>query len=311
MEGWAFLALAAGIGFSWAYGLLFGARGPLWPSRQRWMLRHARRLLRRLGDAAAVGMLLRRDAWRDLSMAIMRGPLGGPFELTAESSCALALAASCAFCAALGLVAASPLGVIAGLATVGIGVPLWASAGRRSRQAALTAEMPRVFRSLAVAMGSGETLAQAIEYVAANEEGPAQEAFARAGMRMRCGVGAKDALEALSSELEAPGMDLLTCALLISQRTGSPLKGLFRSSASLVERQGEFERALAVKTAQVRLSARIVCLLPFALLALLSVLSPDYQAGLATPVGMASVAVAIAMDAAAMLIIRHLLASVL
>ena len=48
-----------------------------------------------------------------------------------------------------------------------------------------------------------------------------------------------------------------------SHRTGSPLRDLLARSAALVERQGEFERELEVKTAQVRLSARIVCSLPF------------------------------------------------
>ena len=90
-----------------------------------------------------------------------------------------------------------------------------------------------------------------------------------------------------------PGIGLLVTALVIAQRTGSPLRGLFQSSAQLVERQGEYERMLAVKTAQVRLSVRIVCLLPVLLVCVLSLISPDFQHGLATVPGtMGSVLVA-------------------
>ena len=106
-------------------------------------------------------------------------------------------------------------------------------------------------------------------------------------------------------------MGLLTTALVISHRTGSPLRDLLARSAALVERQGEFERELEVKTAQVRLSARIVCSLPFLMVALLAVISPDFQRGLLSPVGLGSVAVAAALDSFAVLVIRRLMRAVL
>jgi len=171
--------------------------------------------------------------------------------------------------------------------------------------------MPSIFRTLSIAMGSGQTLAQAIDYVGSHGEGPAGEGFARASLRLRCGASADEALDALSCELDAPGVGLLATALVISHRTGSPLRGLFLRSARLVERQGEFERLLSVKTAQARLSVRIVCSLPVAMVALLSMISPDFQAGLATPVGVASVVIALSLDGIALAIVRSLLKGVL
>ena len=159
-------------------------------------------------------------------------------------------------------------------------------------------------------MGSGQTLAQAVEYVGTHERGPAAEPFGRLSLRLRCGLGTEEALGLLAAELEAPGVELLATALVVSHRTGSPLRELLTRSARLVERQGEFQRLLAVKTAQVRLSVRIVCALPLALVLLLALISPDFQRGLLTPAGLASVLVALAMDAAALLIIRKLMRGV-
>jgi tight adherence protein B len=170
--------------------------------------------------------------------------------------------------------------------------------------------MPGVFRTLSVALGAGQTLAQAIEYVGSHGHGPVSAGFASASLGLRCGVSTEDALESLSRTLDAPGMGLLTTALVISHRTGSPLRDLLARSASLVERQGEFERELEVKTAQVRLSARIVCSLPFLMVALLAVISPDFQRGLLSPVGLGSVALAAALDAFAVLVIRRLMRAV-
>lgn len=191
------------------------------------------------------------------------------------------------------------------------GVPLWDSSQKARKAQELTSEMPDVFRTLALALGSGETLAQAIGYVGDNQGGIAGEAFRNASMRLRCGMTVQAALAELVEELDAPGVELLATALSISQRTGSPLRSLFQQSALLVERQGDFERLLSVKTAQVRLSARIVSILPVVMVAALSLISPDFQHGLMTMPGMVSLTLAALMDAAALLIIRRLMKGVL
>ncbi|HQE70602.1 MAG TPA: type II secretion system protein, partial [Atopobiaceae bacterium] len=59
-------------------------------------------------------------------------------------------------------------------------------------------------------------------------------------------------------------------------------------------------------TAQVRLSVRVVCLLPVVLVGLLLIISPDFQKGVAPPAGLISLGLACCMDVAAVLIVRHL-----
>ena len=146
-----------------------------------------------------------------------------------------------------------------------------------------------------------------MEYLAAHERGPAAHAFANASLRLRCGSSAEEALGGLARDLDAPGVGLLTTALLISQRTGSPLRSLFDRAAALVERQGELERLLSVKTAQVRLSVRVVSALPPIMVGTLSLISPDFQRGVMTPVGLGCILVAAVLDAVAVVSIRALM----
>ena len=205
----------------------------------------------------------------------------------------------------------SPVSAVVLCISERVALGAWRTSRDRRRAREITGEMPGVFRTLAVAMGAGQTLAQAIAYVGSHGTGPVASGLASASLALRCGASTEDALESLASELDVPGMGLLTTALVISHRTGSPLRDLLSRSAALVERQGEFERELEVKTAQVRLSARIVCSLPFLMVALLAVISPDFQHGLLSPVGLGSVALAVALDALAVLVIRRLMRAVL
>lgn len=183
-------------------------------------------------------------------------------------------------------------------------------ARQRGKRREVLAEMPGVYRTLAVAMSSGQTLAQAVDYVGAHERGPAADVFARMSLRLRCGVATEDAVSSLAEELDVPGARLLATALVISHRTGSPLRDLLLRSARIAERQGEFERMLVVKTAQVRLSVRIVCLLPVAMVGLLTLMSPDFQQGLLTPSGVGCVCAAMMLDALALFLIRRMMAGV-
>ncbi len=232
--------------------------------------------------------------------------------ILAREECCGALMAAALSSLALGVLwAHSPLGVMAPLAAWAIGLYLLDSSDERRRSKELSGQMPDVFRTLAMAMGSGETLAQAVEYVGAHEGGPAGEAFRTAALKLRCGSSAQEALSELVNDLDAPGVELIATALLISQRTGSPLRGLFQRSAALVERQGEFERLLSVKTAQVRLSVRIVALLPVVMVGGLSLISPDFQRGVMTGPGALCLLVAAVMDVCALVIIRHLMKGVL
>lgn len=269
------------------------------------------RTLRALGSMGVTDLLLGKEYVRALCRLIERHQGHRLGLRSLEEACGLLEALLVLASLSCAMLARSPLGLTAPVLGAACALPIWHSSRTRRQRQQLAAEMPGVFRTLAMAMGSGETLTQAVEYVGNHERGLAGEAFGRAALRLRCGMSSRDALEALVGELDAPGVGLLATALLISQRTGSPLRGLFQHSARLVEREGEFERMLSVKTAQVRLSVRIVSLLPAVMVVLLSLISPDYQRGLMTAAGLGCVVVATVMDLTALAIIRHLMRGVL
>lgn len=271
-------------------------------------LRCALDLFGRLGASRAAGVLLGMPGWQELA-----GEAASRAGVRLEPGDAASAAVVAAVCAGAMASVLFDTWLMLPLALVAlfVGAPALSARHAELRRREANAAMPAVFRTLSVAMGAGMTLVQAAEYAGARAGGAVGEAFARLALRLRCGVATESALGELSDELHAPGAGLLSTALAISHRTGSPLQGLFQRSAALVERQGEFERLLAVKTAQVRLSVRVVCLLPAVMVALLAAISPDFQKGLSTPVGMGSVALAVLLDVAAVAVIRRLVGKVL
>ena len=311
------MALVGLIGSAVSFGMIgFIACGGSVPKHASgWAVRQAARLLNAacawVADSTLVATLMRLPSWAALAGELTRRARQRGALVARKSACALLLMAGVVSSVLLGIAARSPIGLIVGTTASVASVPLWYSSHERRRERALIDEMPEIFRTLAMALGSGETLTQAIEYVGIHEQGYASQAFMQAALSLRCGASTEEAMEQLSRNLDAPGVGLLTTALVIAQRTGSPLRGLFQSSAKLVEQQGEYERMLSVKTAQVRLSVRIVCLMPLLLVGLLSLISRDFQQGLSTLPGVVSIVMAAAMDGCALLLIRHLMRGVM
>ena len=281
-----------------------GRRLPLLGSR-------ARAALRWIGGWRVIGMLLDVRCVRELSESLSERLSDGGVSLDRRSSAAALVVGASAASLLGGIFFGSPIAVLAVAAgLVGAMLARDSSIRQRERREALGA-MPGIYRTLSVALGSGQTLSQAVAYVGAHEHGKVARVFVRMSLRLRCGASTEEAVDLLARELSVPGAGLLATALVISHRTGSPLRDLLLRSASLAERQEEFERTLGVKTAQVRLSVRIVCLLPVVMMGLLALMSPDFQAGLATPVGIGCVTVASVLDAIALVVIRRLMRGVL
>ncbi|MBQ9059227.1 MAG: type II secretion system F family protein [Atopobiaceae bacterium] len=210
-----------------------------------------------------------------------------------------------------GVITVHPLGCVVGAVATLVWMNVRSEALRRARSQAMIEEMPRLLRSLANALSSGQTLTQAIAYVASQNQGPASEAFARASMRLSCGSSIAEALDELAESLSIPSAQMLVNALMISQRTGSPLHGMLNRSAQLVEQQSEFEQMLLVKTAQVRLSVRVVVALPALMVGFLSLFSNDFRAGLMSMTGMVCLLFAAALDFCGLLVIRRMMKGVL
>lgn len=266
--------------------------------------------LNRVGSFIPSGLFEVVSCWRTCADELVRFGQERSWKLAREGALVVvagvpALGATLGFIVSLSAVGI-PIGAAGGVALCAS----WCAKRTKARAKQIASQVPAVFRSLSGALASGKTLAQAVSYVGASGSGTLYREFGRVAMRISCGSSATEALADLPERIEAPGVNLMVMALGVSARTGAPLQELFGRAARMVERRFELERELSSKTAQVRLSARIVSGLPVGLVAALALLSPDYREGLSTQVGTGCVAMAALLDICALIIIRRLMKGV-
>ena len=224
-----------------------------------------------------------------------------------EAELGLLVVASAACAVAVGVAVMSPAGALAGLAVPCVMCAGRISRARRERQRALETAMPEAFGALAISLGSGHSLAQALRFVGNHAQEPVKSEFMKVSCSIACGVPAAEALDAMIENLKAPGLDLVALALKVSQRTGAPLKDMLGEASRMVGERIELERRLEVKTAQARMSARMVALMPIAMIGVLTLISPDFRDGLASTTGTVSVGIALVLNLMAWVAIRKIM----
>lgn len=231
-----------------------------------------------------------------------------PWEYASEADAAGALVVAEAGCAVvLTAVSGSAVGGVLGLVAVPTILLARASARARAERVRIETQMPEAFGALAVSLGSGLSIAQALRYVGSHAEEPIRRELMRASGAILCGVPVSRALDELIGRLEAPGLELVALALKVSQRTGAPLGGLLADAARLAGDRIELTRQLDVKTSQARMSARLVAAMPVAMVGFLALFSTDFRAGLMTVPGTVSVLVALGLNGIALVAIRNIM----
>lgn len=177
----------------------------------------------------------------------------------------------------------------------------------RARQVRAGEQLPEAFKTLAISLGSGLSLGQAIRYVGAHASEPVHTEFLRTASELQCGVSATEVLDRMVERLGVSELELVTLALKVSRRTGAPLAELLAEAAQLAGDRVELVRRLDVKTSQARMSAQLIACMPVGMIAFLSLLSGDFRAGVATAAGAASVAVALVLNVVAWVIIHRIM----
>jgi tight adherence protein B len=164
----------------------------------------------------------------------------------------------------------------------------------------LERELPDALRRVAAELGAGRTADRALVAVGAGG-GVAGEAFALAGRRA---AGGEDIAAALAAALGQRAR-FAAAAISLQLRAGGDLPALLRSLARRLDERRGVNAEIRALTAQARLSARVVPLLPVVGLALAALLDAGaVRLLLTTAPGLAIVAVGGVLDLAGLLAIR-------
>lgn len=206
-------------------------------------------------------------------------------------------------------VSGSLVGGVAVAACVVAACGAWLKGLEDRRRDQMRDAVPDALRSMGVCFQSGLSLLQTLQQAASEARGPLQVLFQRAAHRLECGQSATDALAVLRDGVAVPELAFVAVALAVQHEAGGSLSQVLDAARDTVEGEIALRRSLRVQTAQAKLSARIVSVMPFALIAVFSLVSKDFLAPFfSSVVGLALLGLALGMQTAGVLAVRRMLA---
>ncbi len=189
-----------------------------------------------------------------------------------------------------------------------LGAGSWVVRRRERRREEMREEIPEALQSMKACFQTGYSLSQTISEVERKSNGALKDLFAKVSGVLETGGGAEAALGELKRGSTEPELVFLATALEIQHRTGSSMQRILEATRQSVSDEIELKRSLRTQTAQAKLSAQIVTVMPFALIGLFSLVSPGFLSPFfESALGLVLLAVALGMQATGVVLVRKML----
>ncbi len=180
---------------------------------------------------------------------------------------------------------------------------------RKRRVEHIEQQLPDALQMLAGTARAGLSLPAAIRQVSAELTPPLQQELLLVQHEQRLGVSLDDALENLARRVPAQPIKLMVSAMRIANETGGGLAETLERTANTLRSQQAMELKILALTAQGKLQAWVVGLLPMFLLWVLNRMEPDAMAQLwTTQLGWGVLAAVLVMEFIGVLLIRRIVA---
>jgi tight adherence protein B len=179
------------------------------------------------------------------------------------------------------------------------------NAGRRT---AIDGQLLDAVTAIASALRSGRSLGQALTTAADEADDPLSTILADTAHATSLGVPMDEALDRFADAVGGSDVRLVSGVLKVHRRTGGALAASLDDVARTLADRREAARELRSLTAQARLSAVILGLLPLGFFLFLSVVARrDIESAYRTTAGASAIGIGLALQGAAFVWIRRLL----
>jgi tight adherence protein B len=186
---------------------------------------------------------------------------------------AVAVSAGVAF---VGLVLLGPIvGLVLGACTA-IGFRAFVSARAERRRRKFAEQLGDTLQFMAGSLRAGHGLLQAVDSVAEESESPTREEFGRIVIETRFGQDLNAALAAAAERVGNEDFDWVVQAIEIHRDVGGDLSEVLDHVAATIRSRNSIRRQVQALSAEGRLSAVILFILPIALTGIIAVTNPSY-----------------------------------
>ncbi len=191
-------------------------------------------------------------------------------------------AATCLFAAVAGLLIAVILHVPFWLYLVlmagGVALPcIVLLRKRRKRLQAFEQQLPEALDLLSRALRAGHAFSAALEMIGTEMHDPVAGEFRTCFDEINFGVSLNDALLNLATRVPSTDLRYFIIAVLLQRETGGNLAELLDNLSALMRERFKLIGTIRVLSAEGRLSAWIISLLPFATAAVINLVNPKFM----------------------------------
>ena len=167
---------------------------------------------------------------------------------------------------------------------------------RNERIAKFEEQLPDALDMMSRALRAGMPLTECLKFVAEEMTGAIAEEFRTTWSHINYGIGMRASFDDLLERMPSISLRAMTTAVLVQRETGGNLSEILDKIAKVLRARFRFERRLKTLTAEGRMSAWVLILMPLVLAGILSVTSPDYLPMLTgDPLGMKLIIGAVVM----------------
>lgn len=152
--------------------------------------------------------------------------------------------------------------------------------GRRRQRFAK--QVPEILQLISGSLRAGFSLNQAITSVARESDSPAKDEFVRAINEYRIGYPLPTALGDISSRMDNDDWYWVTQAIAINREVGGNLADVIDGVGDTIRQRVELKDHVKTLSSEGKLSAIILCSLPFGVAAIVSLSQPGYMVPLYT-----------------------------
>ena len=141
-------------------------------------------------------------------------------------------------------------------------------------------QLPEALDVMTRALRAGYPFNETLHLVATEMDDPIAREFHIAFDEINFGVDMRWALRSMVDRTPSMSLMAIVTTVLVQRETGGNLAETFENIGKLIRARFKFQRRVLTLTAEARMSAWILVMIPFVLFAGISIINPDYVANL-------------------------------
>lgn len=188
---------------------------------------------------------------------------------------------------------------------IAFGPMLFVKHKKKKRKTRLEGQLVEAISVLGNALKAGHSFQAAMNNIATDMEAPISEEFGRVFKETQRGMTMEESMDRMVERTGSDDLDMLCTAIIIQRKVGGNLADVLEKISETIQSRISLRMEIKTRTASGRMSGYIVGALPFLLLAVMSVLNPDYSSKLLdTDIGHIMLAVGLILECIGFIVIK-------